>query len=196
MTKFPSLLTTLLLLPLAFTNAASVPRAANIAAREATSYPEIILDDGLPSFPELDLSSEAFDTKTPEFETREPAPESGLSKRLENKCFPYNSNADVNDVIEAFDYLNKIGNNECNANANNYIEAGNEHYNLKLRMNTAVVLFQPEGVEETESLCKDVAMTVQWIFTECNDAGQVSGLGAANGNGDLEVLVVNYSYIQ
>ena len=67
MTKFLSLLTTLLLLPLAFTNAASVPRAANIAAREATSYPEIILDDGLPSFPELDLSSEAFDTKTPEF---------------------------------------------------------------------------------------------------------------------------------
>jgi hypothetical protein len=35
----------------------------------------------------------------------------------------------------------------------------------------------------------DVALAVQWIFTNCNNNGEVGGSQAANGNGQLIVHV-------
>lgn len=41
---------------------------------------------------------------------------------------------------------------------------------------------------------RDVALAVEWIFTNCNNGGQVGGSCAANGNGGLVVGVENINW--
>jgi hypothetical protein len=40
----------------------------------------------------------------------------------------------------------------------------------------------------------DVSLAVQWVFTNCNNGGQVGGSCAANGNGFLVVGVENIDW--
>ncbi|KAJ3760401.1 hypothetical protein EV360DRAFT_81197 [Lentinula raphanica] len=180
MTRLPSFLTTLLLLPLAFTNVASIP--AIIAARGTDTNSEI-------SSVETNFTSEALYAVSPRFQTREPNSDPRLSKRLENQCETF-STADVQDVEDAFKYLyNEIGNTECSISEEDVTQG---KLKKKVKFGTALVELGLEGgVEYTQSLCKDVGLTVQWIFTNCNVNGQVGGSGAANGNGDLLVAVTN-----
>ncbi|KAJ3728334.1 hypothetical protein FB446DRAFT_751519 [Lentinula raphanica] len=154
MTRLASFLTTvtLLSLPLAFTDAASVPTA---------------------------------------LQTRASNPE--LSKRMTNQCSKTSHTSKVEDVIAAFDYLVAIGGSNCSVSTSTLDEDGK--YKRKVELNSTLVLFSlVDGVQETASLCSDVSLAVQWIFTWCNTDGQVAGSAAANGNGDLNVTVVNVDY--
>ncbi|KAJ4001235.1 hypothetical protein F5050DRAFT_31301 [Lentinula boryana] len=180
MARLTSLLATLLLLTGSSTNAASV---ADITSTKNT-YPEVIPGPGLPTLAELNLTSEALYTMTPNFQTRSEPEFSGRSELFTNECFTYTT-ANVDDVIACFNYLESIGGNTCGiANTNvQFCFAG-----------TAQISGSSIDGPSAASLCSDVALGVQWIFTYCNINGQVGGAAAANGNGNLIVGVENIDW--
>ncbi|KAJ3719168.1 hypothetical protein C8R42DRAFT_113127 [Lentinula raphanica] len=157
MARTSSLLATLLLLPAAFINGAST------ATKRA--YPELIPGPGLPTLAELNLTSEALYTMTPKLQIGdlELAERSDL---FTNECFTYTT-ANVNDVIACFNYLENIGGNSCAVNGDNsqFCYAGTAQISGS----------NVSGTSSAASLCSDVALAVQWIFTNCNVGGQVGG---------------------
>ncbi|KAJ3719156.1 hypothetical protein C8R42DRAFT_628616 [Lentinula raphanica] len=180
MARMTSLFATLLLLPWAFTNAASV---VDLVSRK-TTYPEVVPGPGLPSLAELNLTSEALYTMTPSFLENRESEFSGRSELWTNTCFTYTT-ANVDDVIACFNYLENIGSTNC----------GVENTNVQFcYAGTAQITGSSIVGPSASSLCSDVALGVQWIFTYCNVGGQVGGDAAANGNGDLIVGVENINW--
>ncbi|KAJ3719155.1 hypothetical protein C8R42DRAFT_643442 [Lentinula raphanica] len=150
-----------------------------------TIYPEVHPGPGLPTLAELNLTSEALYTISPKFDSRELGDQPALASRSSlytDNCQTY-STANVDDVIACFNYLENIGSNTCGFSGDNvqFCYAGTAQI-------TGSNIFEDPVVA---SLCSDVALGVQWIFTYCNVGGQVGGLAAAYGNGDLIVGVEN-----
>ncbi|KAJ3992867.1 hypothetical protein F5050DRAFT_1714948 [Lentinula boryana] len=176
-----TLLSALLLLPAILINAASV---ADLTSTKGT-YPELIPGAGLPTLAELNLTSEALYTMTPKLFNRELVELSERSELFTNECFTYTT-ANVNDVIACFNYLENIGGNTCSVNGDNvqFCYAGTAQISGS----------NVSGTSSAASLCSDVALGVQWIFTNCNVGGLVGGAAAANGNGFLIVGVENIDW--
>ncbi|KAJ3968311.1 hypothetical protein EV361DRAFT_785511, partial [Lentinula raphanica] len=138
---------------------------------------ELIPGPGLPTLAELNLTSEALYTMTPKLRAY-----NSLLYLFTNECFTYTT-ANVNDVIACFNYLENIGGNSCAVNGDNsqFCYAGTAQISGS----------NVSGTSSAASLCSDVALAVQWIFTNCNVGGQVGGAAAAYGNGNLIVGVEN-----
>ncbi|KAI0060396.1 hypothetical protein BV25DRAFT_1807463, partial [Artomyces pyxidatus] len=151
------------------------------AAVPATVYPTVIPGPGLPSLESLNLTSadlyttdislgmyplsscSAVPVQTLIVGLTEARGE--LEARYTNECFTYTT-ASVNNVIACFNYLQSIGSNNCGVVSNiDFCEAGDAQISGS---NIA-------GAGEVSSSCHDVALGVQWIFTNCNNGGQVGG---------------------
>jgi len=155
-------------------NVAAVP-----AAESAKVYPEVVPGPGLPSLEELGLTSEQLYTTTPTINGRE------LFPRYTSVCETYTT-ADVDDTIACFNYLQAIGSNNCGVSGDNvqFCYSGNAQ----------ITGSNISGTGSASSACSDVAFAVQWVFTYCNQDGNVGGSCAAYGNGNLIVGVENLDY--
>ncbi|KAI0059302.1 hypothetical protein BV25DRAFT_1779087, partial [Artomyces pyxidatus] len=136
-------------------------------------HPTVVPGPGLPTLAELGLTSEELYARPPSLRTR--------AALYSPVCQTY-STGSVDNVIACFNYLEAIGGHACTVAQNvQFCYAGDAQ----------VMGSNVSGTESASSLCSDVALAVQWIFTYCNDGGQVGGSQAANGNGYLIVGVEN-----
>ncbi|MCJ1475074.1 hypothetical protein MMC13_003734 [Lambiella insularis] len=172
--------------------------AANPASPLTKAYPEVHPGPGLPSLASLGLASADLYQSTPALLTKPSIPSShpkqptvppslGSKPAERHTAFTNacqggeDATAAVDDVIACFNYLQSIGNYDCT------VLAGDQPQ--MCRAGTASVEGASVTGETTTAACTDVAAGVQWVFTYCNNDGQVEGSAAAYGNGNLVVVV-------
>ncbi|CCM03422.1 uncharacterized protein FIBRA_05553 [Fibroporia radiculosa] len=144
---------------------------------------EVIPGSGMPSLESLGLTSEELFAKGPPPALTSRITE--LQKRYDPVCQTY-STGSVDNVIACFNYLKALGTKPCTVNGDNNI--------MCTAGDAQVGGSNVSGGPSASSYCSDAALGVQWIFTNCNQGGQVGGSQAANGNGDLIMSVDNISW--
>ncbi|CCM06405.1 uncharacterized protein FIBRA_08666 [Fibroporia radiculosa] len=143
---------------------------------------EVIPGPGFPSLESLGLTSEELFAKGPPPTLTSRI--TGLQKRYDNVCQTW-STASVDNVIACFNYLEALGTQACGVTQNVIMcTAGDAEISGS----------NISGGPSASSYCSDAALGVQWIFTYCNNGGQVGGSAAANGNGNLIMSVDNISW--
>ncbi|KAI0059297.1 hypothetical protein BV25DRAFT_1918544 [Artomyces pyxidatus] len=153
---------------------AAATALSTFAVAAPTVHPTVVPGPGLPTLAELGITSEELYARPPSLQAR--------AALYSPVCQTY-STGDVDDVIACFNYLEAIGGNACTVDGDNvqFCYAGDAQ----------VTGSNESGYPSASSLCSDVALGLQWIFTYCNQGGRVGGSQAANGNGGLIVGVEN-----
>ncbi|KAI0059299.1 hypothetical protein BV25DRAFT_1137433 [Artomyces pyxidatus] len=155
---------------------AAATALSTFAVAAPTVHPTVVPGPGLPTLAELGITSEELYARPPSLQAR--------AALYDPVCETYTT-ADVDNVIACFNYLESIGGNACTVDGDNvqFCYSGDAQ----------VTGSNISGTGSASSLC-DVALGLQWIFTYCNQGGQVGGSQAANGNGYLIVGVENINW--
>lgn len=82
--------------------------------------------------------------------------------------------ANVDDVIVCFNFLVALGNYQITVSDSDQIN-GLPGFRQVAIYNSAIVVAHKLNVPSTSSTAYDVALGVQWVFTNCNNGGQVAG---------------------
>lgn len=82
--------------------------------------------------------------------------------------------ANVDDVIVCFNFLVALGNYQITVSTSDQI-SGVPGFRQVAIYNSAIVIAHLLNVQSTSSTAYDVALGVQWVFTNCNNGGQVAG---------------------
>ncbi|KAK2610066.1 hypothetical protein N8I77_003523 [Diaporthe amygdali] len=165
-------------------------------------YPEFIPLPGFPSLAELNLTTEMLHAPPkllpiPDGYDGAASISSDFSIEYVDSCSAGGGGsgtlltANVDDVIVCFNFLVALGNYLITVSESDQI-SGVPYFRQVAIYNSAVVIAHSLNVGGTASTAYDVALGVQWVFTNCNSGGQVAGSAAAYGNGDLVVQSSGY----
>lgn len=80
----------------------------------------------------------------------------------------------MDDVIVCFNFLVALGNYVISVSTNDQIN-GVPGFRQVAIYNSAIVITHLLNVQSTASTAYEVALGVQWVFTNCNNGGQVAG---------------------
>lgn len=80
----------------------------------------------------------------------------------------------MDDVIVCFNFLVALGNYRISVSTSDQI-SGVPGFRQVAIYNSAVVIAHLLNVQSTSSTAYEVALGVQWVFTNCNSGGQVAG---------------------
>jgi len=152
------------------------------ATPTAKVYPEFTQLPGMPTLASLNLTVEDLYTK--------PVTLGEISESAvlyDNHCINNGAfGGPVDDVIACFNYINAFGGSTSACKIN----SGPGGSKQLCHIGRAYVFGDNGGQgSSANSACSDVAIGVQWIFTNCNFGGKVEGNAAARGNGDYVVIV-------
>ncbi|KFY54221.1 hypothetical protein V496_07324 [Pseudogymnoascus sp. VKM F-4515 (FW-2607)] len=166
------------------------------AAINAVKNPEVIPGAGLPTLKELSITSDDLykigrpDSSFKTFSSDESVITSSIQARFEPKCGPSDSAyVNVNEIIACYNYLKKLGNQNCVAPSGLDIA----HFCYAGAAEVSGQSINPNG---SSSYCKHVADAVLWSVDHCTRGDQsVAGFQAATGNGNLIVGSTSKQYI-
>ncbi|KAK7999685.1 hypothetical protein PG990_012285 [Apiospora arundinis] len=165
--------------------------SASPGVLESREYPEFVPGPGLPSLASLNLTTEDL-YAAPKYLPDDP---SGPKAEYNDNCGDGRTGlvtANVDDVIACFNYLVALGNYVITVTERDTMN-GVPYFREVAHSGSAYIEGHSLRSGGTSSTAYNVALGVQWSFTNCNHGGQVGGMAAAYGNGDLVVISSGHS---
>ncbi|KAF3490709.1 uncharacterized protein GIQ15_00226 [Arthroderma uncinatum] len=165
-------------LGLVLSAAAFLANAATIPSTEERAVRKVIPGPGMPSLESLGVTSEELyqqTTSTEAFKAMASLATQGQPSCLLGRYCTYE------DALACHHYLARLGTQNCTVGRTIVImvTAGNCRFEA---VNIG-------GNPSTTSHCVDVAIGTSWMFAHCRVENSINGANAANGNGDLFVVI-------